>query len=88
MENDEVLIELGSTSLIVEIDGIRAEVRDATDIKSVKRGVATYLLGVIANLPQQKFYEKQQAQYGMAGGAVSGEGLVRANRSVNATRRA
>lgn len=63
MENKDVLIEFGADSVIVELDGIRAEVRGEDDVLSIKRAVASQLLHAIAATPERRQMQERQRQF-------------------------
>lgn len=82
MENDDVRIEFSADCVIVEVDGVKAEVRGVTDVRAIKRAAASQLLYAIAEQPRQRDNERraaemqrERAQYG-EGQQLAGSGLL------------
>lgn len=74
MESDDtVRLEIGDTAILVEVDGVKAEVR-GEDAAQVRRQVACYMLQIISGLPAQRQMERERERYERlsAGGAIGG----------------
>lgn len=76
MENDTVRLEIGDSLILVEVDGVKIEVR-GEDAAAVRRQLARNVLHAVAALPERREMDRRRAEAERAAlqfGGVMGAG--------------
>jgi len=61
MENDTVRLEISDSLILVEVDGVKIEVR-GEDAAAVRRQLARNVLHAVAALPERREMERQRVE--------------------------